>query len=76
MGWVGEPIVSKGISNLMVLFSIEISDELLHRISLPIGFLVITVLHIVFGELAPKSLAIRKAEATTLAISYPLYWFL
>ncbi|MBK7096108.1 MAG: HlyC/CorC family transporter [Saprospiraceae bacterium] len=75
LGWVGEPIVSKGISNLMVLFSIEISDELLHRISLPIGFLVITVLHIVFGELAPKSLAIRKAEATTLAISYPLYWF-
>jgi CBS domain containing-hemolysin-like protein len=75
LGWVGEPIVSKGISNLMVLFSIEISDDLLHRISLPIGFLIITVLHIVFGELAPKSIAIRKAEATTLAISYPLYWF-
>jgi len=36
----------------------------------------ITTLHIVFGELAPKSIAIRKAESTTLAIAYPLYWFL
>jgi CBS domain containing-hemolysin-like protein len=42
---------------------------------LPVGFLFITILHIVFGELAPKSIAIRKAESTTLAVSYPLYWF-
>jgi CBS domain containing-hemolysin-like protein len=75
LGWVGEPIVAKAISNLMILFSIEISDDLLHKISLPIGFLIITILHIVFGELAPKSIAIRKAESTTLAIAYPLYWF-
>ena len=75
LGWVGEPIVAKGISNLMILFSIEISDDLLHKISIPIGFLIITILHIVFGELAPKSIAIRKAESTTLAIAYPLYWF-
>ncbi|MGE5355300.1 MAG: hemolysin family protein [Deltaproteobacteria bacterium] len=75
LGWVGEPIVAKGLTNLFNLFDLNISDELLHKISLPVGFIFITVLHIVFGELAPKSIAIRKAESTTLAISYPLYWF-
>lgn len=39
------------------------------------AFIIITVLHIVFGELAPKSLAIQKPEAVTLAVTYPLRWF-
>ncbi len=75
LGWIGEPVVSKIIARIVAAFNFEISDELLHSISVPIGFLVITILHIVFGELAPKSLAIRKSESTTLAISYPLYAF-
>jgi len=75
LGWIGEPVVAKIISKTLDAFNVEISEELLHSISLPVGFLVITVLHIVFGELAPKSIAIRKAESTTLAISYPLTWF-
>lgn len=75
LGWIGEPVVAKIISAGLVAFDIQISSELLHSISLPIGFVVITILHIVFGELAPKSIAIRKAESTTLAVSYPLFWF-
>lgn len=75
LGWIGEPLVVKIITALTNLFNISISDEMLHTISLPIGFLIITTLHIVFGELAPKSIAIRKSEPTTLLISYPLYWF-
>ncbi len=75
LGWIGEPVVAKIISTSLFAFNIEISKELLHTISMPVGFLTITVLHIVFGELAPKSIAIRKAESTTLAVSYPLYWF-
>lgn len=35
----------------------------------------ITFLHIVFGELAPKSLAIQRAQVVTLWIAYPLHWF-
>ncbi len=75
LGWIGEPVVAKIIAATLSVMNIEVSKELLHTISIPIGFLVITILHIVFGELAPKSIAIRKAEPTTLTIAYPLYLF-
>lgn len=77
LGWIGEPVVSKMIISAMNLFDLSISQQLAHTIALPIAFFIITVLHIVFGELAPKSLAIQRSEQTTLAISYPLqafYW--
>lgn len=75
LGWIGEPVVSRIISAALHALHITISQELLHTVSLIVGFILITVLHIVFGELVPKSIAIRKAEQTTLVISYPLYWF-
>lgn len=75
LGWIGEPVVAKIISTTLNSLDIAIADKLLHTISLPVGFIIITVLHIVLGELAPKSIAIRKAEETTLVIAYPLYWF-
>lgn len=77
LGWIGEPVVSRMILNFMDLIGVTISPELAHGIALPIAFIIITVLHIVFGELAPKSLAIQRPEQTTLFISYPLqgfYW--
>jgi len=75
LGWIGEPVVAKILGTILYSLNITISPELLHSISLPTGFLLITIMHIVFGELAPKSLAIRKAEPTTLFVAYPLYWF-
>lgn len=77
LGWIGEPVVSKMIISTFNFFELSISDQLAHAIALPIAFIIITVLHIVFGELAPKSLAIQRSEQTTLIISYPLqafYW--
>jgi CBS domain containing-hemolysin-like protein len=77
LGWIGEPVVSRMILNFMDLIGVTISPELAHGIALPIAFIIITVLHIVFGELAPKSLAIQRPEQTTLFIAYPLqgfYW--
>lgn len=77
LGWIGEPVVSKMILNLLALFDISLSDQALHSIALITAFLIITILHIVFGELAPKSLAILRPEQTTLAVAYPLrafYW--
>lgn len=75
LGWVGEDVVSELILNLMNSLGIDITPELAHRIALPIAFMVITVLHIVFGELAPKSLAIRHPTSTALKISIPLRIF-
>jgi CBS domain containing-hemolysin-like protein len=63
------------IINSFNAFGLVIAPELAHSIALPIAFAIITVLHIVFGELAPKSLAIQRSESTTLAIAYPLNVF-
>jgi CBS domain containing-hemolysin-like protein len=75
LGWVGEDVVSKIILNLMDALNIEIEPELAHRIALPVAFATLTVLHIVFGELAPKSIAIRYPTSTTLSVSLPLRVF-
>ena len=75
LGAVGEPIVAQLIIAGMRLFGFEGNEELAHTIALPFAFVLITFLHIVLGELAPKSLAIQLPEKTTLAIAYPLRLF-
>ncbi|MBF4518966.1 HlyC/CorC family transporter [Flavobacterium sp. ANB] len=75
LGWVGEPVVSKLILQFVDLIGLELSPEYAHKIAIPTAFALITVLHIVFGELAPKSIAIQKSEQTTLFIAYPLQFF-
>ncbi len=72
LGWVGESVME---SIILATIGSWISPETAHAISLPLGFAIITVLHIVFGELAPKSLAIRFPTKTTLYISWPLRVF-
>ncbi|SFS99566.1 MULTISPECIES: hemolysin family protein [Paenibacillus] len=75
LGWVGEPAISDLIVEPL-FFKFGLTDEtLVHTVSIIIGFLVITFLHIVLGELAPKSLAIQKSEATSLWLSMPLLFF-
>jgi CBS domain containing-hemolysin-like protein len=75
LGWIGEPVVSKMLISGMELVGIALDPELAHQIALPVAFAIITVLHIVFGELAPKSIAIQRPESTTLVLSYPLHGF-
>ncbi|MDX1904601.1 MAG: hemolysin family protein [Thermonemataceae bacterium] len=75
LGWVGEPIVAKAVSSLFDLLHIALSEKALHQVSLVVAFSLITVLHIVFGELAPKSLAIRYPEKTTMLLAMPLQGF-
>jgi CBS domain containing-hemolysin-like protein len=75
LGWIGEPVVSKFILKIMVIFGFSSNPELAHNIALPLAFALITILHIVFGELAPKSIAIQRSEKTTQIITYPLQFF-
>ncbi|NKF21124.1 hemolysin family protein [Solimonas marina] len=74
LGWVGEPAFSRLIAPLLQSFGID-SDELIHHISVVAAFVVISFLHIVVGELAPKSIAIRKAEGVSMAAAMPLFLF-
>lgn len=75
LGWIGEPIVSKIIMQFLELFDLSLTPTLLSTVSLATAFIIITILHIVLGELAPKSLAIQRSEQTTLAVAYPLHAF-
>lgn len=75
LGWIGESVVTRIILNIIDFLGYEINADLLHKIALVLSFGIITVLHIVFGELAPKSIAIQKPEETTLSLSYPLRFF-
>jgi CBS domain containing-hemolysin-like protein len=74
LGWIGEPVFVSLLEPVMRAFQIE-SPEAQHSIAFAVGFSVITFLHIVAGELAPKSLAIRKPVPTTLWIALPLELF-
>ena len=74
LGWVGEPAVAELITPLLSRVGI-LAPELLHSIAFLIAFSVISFLHIVAGELAPKSLAIRSPEKTGLISAAPLYGF-
>ncbi|MEZ4948312.1 MAG: hemolysin family protein [Saprospiraceae bacterium] len=76
LGWIGESVVAELILKVMDLIGMQVSEDVAHSISLPIAFAIITVLHIVFGELSAfKSVAIQYSEKTTLFISYPLQFF-
>ncbi len=74
LGWIGEPIFADLLQPLFKLLNVE-SEKLQHSLSFGIGFSVITFLHIVVGEMAPKSLAIRLAQPTVMWIAYPMRWF-
>jgi len=74
LGWVGEPAFA-WILRPLVHSIPGATPELEHSIALTTAFVFISILHIVFGELVPKSVAIRLPAATSLAISFPLYLF-
>lgn len=73
LGWVGEPAIAEMIEPFMQ--QLGFSEIMIHNISFAIAFSVITALHIILGELAPKSLAIQKSEAVTMWTAVPLIGF-
>ena len=74
LGWVGEPFLARMIEPLFARVGIT-SGAVVHGVAFTFAFATITFLHIVLGELAPKSLAIRKSLATTLWVARPLGLF-
>lgn len=75
LGWIGEDVVTSIMLKLFNLFNLPLTEKAAHNLALPTAFIVITILHIVFGELAPKSLAIRYPSNTTFAVALPLRIF-
>ncbi len=73
LGWVGEPVTEAILAPVFAIFTDNAS--LVHSLSLPIGFSVLTAFHIVIGELLPKSLAINYELRVSLVIARPLHLF-
>jgi CBS domain containing-hemolysin-like protein len=73
LGWLGEPTVEKILHP--VFERLNFNESVTHILSFGIAFAVVTFLHVVVGELAPKTVAIQKAEAITLVFAGPIIWF-
>jgi len=74
LGWIGEPAIARLIQPPLVSAGV-LAPVLAHTVAVTIAFLAITFLHVVLGELAPKSLAIRRPVAMALAVAIPLRAF-
>jgi CBS domain containing-hemolysin-like protein len=73
LGWLGEPTIEKLLHPVFEYF--QFSESLTEILSFGIAFSLVTFLHVVIGELAPKTIAIQKAETVTLLFSGPIILF-
>ncbi len=76
LGWIGEPAIAHLLERPLVNLVGPAASGTAYAIAVAISFVVITALHIVLGELAPKSLALQRSEGTALWVVRPLGLFL
>jgi len=74
LGWLGEPAVAALLRPLFEALGLT-NQALMNTLSVVIGFSIITFAHVVFGELAPKTISIRAAEKAVLLLAYPMRFF-
>ena len=75
LGWIGEPYLARLVGASLERLNIGQAEVLSHAISFAIALAIITALHLVWGELAPKNLAISLPEKTSLTVALPLRLF-
>lgn len=75
LGWVGESVVAAVVVAIIDQLGLTLTPTLIHQIAIATSFTLITIMHIVLGEQAPKVLAIQKPETTSMAIAIPLRAF-
>lgn len=73
LGWIGEPVMAAMLEPLFEALGVD--EQYRVGISFGIGYTLISAAHIVIGEMAPKSLAIQRAERISLYVAFPLHWF-
>jgi putative hemolysin len=75
LGWIGEPALSHLLEPPLHILVGAYAETAAHAVAVAISFMLITALHIVIGELAPKGLALQRTEATALAVARPMQIF-
>jgi CBS domain containing-hemolysin-like protein len=75
LGWIGEPAFAHLVEPLLVQVVGSFAPAAAHGVAVGVSFALITALHIVIGELAPKGLALQRPERTALAVARPMQLF-
>lgn len=76
LGWIGEPMVAHFVESFQFLHRVPHAMVYAHTIAIAIAFGLITFMHVILGELVPKSLALQRAEQVALAVAAPMDVFL
>jgi CBS domain containing-hemolysin-like protein len=76
LGWIGEPALASMMEPALSFLPAEIATDTAHAAAVAVAFAIITALHIVLGELAPKTIALERAEATALWVVKPTELFM
>jgi putative hemolysin len=76
LGWIGEPMVARLVESLRFVHEVPHAAVYAHGIAITIAFSLITYLHVLLGELVPKTLALQRAEQIALAVAAPMEAFL
>jgi putative hemolysin len=76
LGWVGEPMVARLVESLRFVHAVPHAAVYAHTLAIAIAFSLITYLHVILGELVPKTLALQRAEHVALAVAAPMEAFL
>jgi len=76
LGWLGEPMVASLVGNIRFLQQVPHAAVYAHGIAIGIAFSLITYLHVLLGELVPKTLALQRSEQIALAVAGPMEAFL
>ena len=75
LGYVGEEVMTGLMKDLFSLFSLEVDEKTLQKIAAPAGFILITMIHIIFGEQMPKMIGIKFSLSASTKIAWPLRIF-
>ena len=76
LGWIGEPMVASLVGSLHFVQRLPHLEIYAHGIAIAIAFTLITYMHVILGELVPKTLALQRAEQIALAVAAPMEAFL
>ncbi|MGD0731802.1 MAG: hemolysin family protein [Terracidiphilus sp.] len=78
LGWLGEPLAASVVFSWLGILPLTQPWALFyaHAVAIALGFALITYFHVVVGELVPKSLALRRAEALAVAVAPPMLLFM
>jgi CBS domain containing-hemolysin-like protein len=76
LGWIGEPALAGLVQPALAFVPADIAETTAHSIAVAVAFAIVTSLHITLGELAPKTIALERSEATALIVVKPTELFM